>query len=49
MLGNFNKNLKLISKYFTNKFISSGSKTAIYFGLAVYWMFIAFGTYVSVI
>ncbi len=49
MLNNLNKNLKKIVKFIPENFINSTSKTAIYFGLAVYWCIILVGTVLNII
>tara|TARA_B100001123_G_C15127355_1_gene953866 strand:+ start:190 stop:351 length:162 start_codon:yes stop_codon:yes gene_type:complete len=48
MLNNFQKNLKSIAKQLQNYQSLVNSKTAIYFGLATYWLIILFGTFTNI-
>ena len=49
MLNNLNKNLKKIVKLVPENFNNLTSKSAIYFGLAVYWCIILAGTFLNII
>jgi len=49
MLNNLNKNMKKIIRLFPENFINLTSKSAIYFGLAVYWCVILAGTVLNII
>ena len=49
MLNNLDKNIKKIVKFIPENFINLTSKTAIYFGLAVYWCIIITGTVLNII
>ena len=49
MLDNLNKNIKKIIKFIPENFINLTSKSAIYFGLAVYWCVILAGTVLNII
>ena len=49
MLNNLNKNLKKIVKLVPENFNNLTSKSAIYFGLAVYWCIIITGTVLNII
>ena len=44
MLDNFNKNIKKIIKFIPENILNITSKSAVYFGLAVYWCVIIAGT-----
>ena len=48
MLNNFKKNVKSIFKQFQNFQTTFNTKTAIYFGLATYWLVILFGTFTNI-
>ena len=48
MLNNFQKNVKSIFKQFQNFQTIINTKTAIYFGLATYWLVILFGTFTNI-
>jgi len=49
MLNNLDKNMKKIVKYIPENFINLTSKSALYFGLAVYWCVILAGTFLNII
>ena len=49
MLNNFQKNLKLSIKQIQNFQKILNAKSAVYFGLAVYWCVIVAGTLLNVI
>ena len=49
MLNNLNKNMKKIVKFIPENFINLTSKSAIYFGLAVYWCVILAGTFFNIV
>jgi len=49
MLDNFNKKIKKIIKFFPENISIFTSKTAVYFGLAVYWCVIVTSTLLNVI
>tara|TARA_B100001741_G_C15962766_1_gene329824 strand:- start:35 stop:184 length:150 start_codon:yes stop_codon:yes gene_type:complete len=49
MLDNLNKNVKKIIKFIPENIFNLTSKTAIYFGLAVYWCVIIAGTFLNII
>jgi len=49
MLNNLNKNFKKIVKLVSENFSNLTSKSAIYFGLAVYWCVILAGTVLNII
>ena len=49
MLDNFNKKIKKIIKFFPENISILTSKSAVYFGLAVYWCVIVAGTLLNVI
>jgi hypothetical protein len=48
MLNNFQKNIKSIFKQAQNFQTVFNTKTAIYFGLATYWLVILFGTFTNI-
>ncbi len=48
MLNNFQKNLKSFIKQFQNFQILINAKSAVYFGLATYWLIILFGTFTNI-
>jgi len=48
MLNKFQKNIKLFVKQFQSYQSYVNSKTAIYFGLATYWLIILFGTFTNI-
>jgi len=48
MLNNFQKNTKSFFKQFQNFQTIVNTKTAIYFGLATYWLVILFGTFSNI-
>ncbi len=48
MLKNFQKNAISFFKQFNNFQSIINTKTAIYFGLATYWLVILFGTFTSI-
>ncbi len=48
MLNNFQKNIKSIVKNIQNFNSFVNTKTAIYFGLATYWLIILFGTFTNI-
>ena len=49
MLNNLNINMKKIVKYIPENFINLTSKSAVYFGLAIYWCVILAGTVLNII
>ncbi len=49
MFNNLDKNMKIIVKFIPENFINLTSKSAIYFGLAVYWCVILAGTVLNII
>jgi len=49
MLNNLNINMRKIVKLIPENFINLTSKSAIYFGLAVYWCVILAGTVLNII
>jgi len=49
MLNNLDKNMKKIVKYIPENFINLTSKSALYFGLVVYWCVILTGTVLNII
>ena len=49
MLDNFNKNIKKVIKFIPETLINLTSKSALYFGLAVYWCVILAGTFLNII
>tara|TARA_Y100000590_G_scaffold466141_1_gene640566 strand:+ start:1520 stop:1666 length:147 start_codon:yes stop_codon:yes gene_type:complete len=48
MLNKFEKNIKSIVKQLQNYQSFINSKTAIYFGLATYWLIILVGTFTNI-
>ena len=48
MLNNFQKNIKTIVKQVQNFNSSVNTKTAVYFGLATYWLIILIGTFTNI-
>jgi len=48
MLKNFQKNTISFFKQFQNFHSIFNAKTAIYFGLATYWLVILFGTFTNI-
>ncbi len=48
MLNNFQKNIKYFVKQFPNFYSIINAKTALYFGLAAYWVVILFGTFLNI-
>ena len=48
MLNNFQKNLKSFIKQFQNFQTLINAKSAVYFGLATYWLIILFGTFTNI-
>jgi len=49
MLNNLNKNLEKIVKFVPENFNNLTSKSAIYFGLAVYWCIILVSTFLNIV
>jgi|TARA_B100001540_G_scaffold188742_1_gene166455 hypothetical protein len=48
MLNNFQKNIKTIVKQVQNFNSFVNTKTAVYFGLATYWLIILIGTFTNI-
>ena len=48
MLNEFQKNIKSIAKQFQNFNSYINTKTAVYFGLATYWLIILIGTFTNI-
>jgi len=48
MLNNFQKNIKSFIRQFQNIQTILNAKSAIYFGLATYWLIILFGTFTNI-
>ena len=48
MLNSFQKNLKLSIKQIQNLQTILNAKSAVYFGLATYWLIILFGTFTNI-
>ena len=48
MLNNFNKNAKKIFKHLPENLLTISTKSAVYFGLAVYWSVIIVGTFLQI-
>jgi len=48
MLNNFKKNVKSVIGQFQNIQTIINAKSAIYFGLATYWLIILFGTFTNI-
>jgi len=48
VLNKFKKNIKTQIKQIPNFYSYINTKTAIYFGLAAYWVLILFGTFINI-
>ena len=48
MLNEFQKNIKSLVKQFQNFNSFVNTKTAVYFGLATYWLIILIGTFTNI-